>query len=243
MGATSRQGAGPLAEETLRASPQGALARLHGGVRNGRREHVIAMPLRHVHRDHQSRDALPAEVVVVAVRAGRGPSVRGVGRWRWRRSTSSSFRPTSPSRSRDTEYLLTFASHAGGALTVTPPDCGHALPGARTRYRERRARRAVRDEPRAFRRAARRSRSWRSPCSTFRACSRHRRRVLLPEDNGKLAYPEGERPGELREADLSVAQWVYDREQPAGLEQARSPAHASTTSRCAHRCGRAACSP
>jgi two-component system, OmpR family, sensor histidine kinase KdpD len=41
--------------------------------------------------------------------------------------------------------------------------------------------------------------------------------VLLADDEGKVRYLPGDRTGELTDADSSIAQWVYDHEQPAGL--------------------------
>ncbi|MGZ9076674.1 MAG: ATP-binding protein, partial [Burkholderiaceae bacterium] len=42
--------------------------------------------------------------------------------------------------------------------------------------------------------------------------------VLLPDLQGKLQYPSAKpEPASLRSADLSVAQWVHDHNQPAGL--------------------------
>jgi two-component system sensor histidine kinase KdpD len=42
--------------------------------------------------------------------------------------------------------------------------------------------------------------------------------VLFPDGNGRLRYPTGSPGGDsLRGADLSIAQWVYDHGEPAGL--------------------------
>ncbi|MGH8491645.1 MAG: DUF4118 domain-containing protein [Moraxellaceae bacterium] len=42
--------------------------------------------------------------------------------------------------------------------------------------------------------------------------------LLLPAPDEKIRWPEGDAlPASLRRADLGVAQWVYDNEQPAGL--------------------------
>jgi two-component system, OmpR family, sensor histidine kinase KdpD len=42
--------------------------------------------------------------------------------------------------------------------------------------------------------------------------------VLLPDEEGRLAHPRAPAaPGSLRTADLSIAQWVFDHDAPAGL--------------------------
>lgn len=42
--------------------------------------------------------------------------------------------------------------------------------------------------------------------------------VLLPDDKGALTHPPGEpMPASLRDADLSIAQWVFEHDTPAGL--------------------------
>jgi two-component system sensor histidine kinase KdpD len=49
--------------------------------------------------------------------------------------------------------------------------------------------------------------------------------VLVPDKNGRLRHPQGEPlPGSLRAADLSVAQWVFDHNAPAGLGTDTLPA-------------------
>ena len=49
--------------------------------------------------------------------------------------------------------------------------------------------------------------------------------LLLPDANGHLHHPRGPAPaGALRGADLSVAQWVFDHDQPAGLGTDTLPA-------------------
>ncbi|HUO95818.1 MAG TPA: sensor histidine kinase KdpD [Steroidobacteraceae bacterium] len=49
--------------------------------------------------------------------------------------------------------------------------------------------------------------------------------VLMPNSDGRLRSPRGTPlPGSLREADLSVAQWVYDHDRPAGLGTDTLPA-------------------
>ena len=49
--------------------------------------------------------------------------------------------------------------------------------------------------------------------------------VLLPDAHGRLAHPRGAvLPGSLRGADLSVAQWVLDHAQPAGMGTDTLPA-------------------
>jgi two-component system sensor histidine kinase KdpD len=49
--------------------------------------------------------------------------------------------------------------------------------------------------------------------------------LLLPDANGRLRHPQGAAPaGALRGADLSVAQWVFDHAQPAGLGTDTLPA-------------------
>jgi two-component system sensor histidine kinase KdpD len=49
--------------------------------------------------------------------------------------------------------------------------------------------------------------------------------LLVADANGRLHHPRGEAPvGALRGADLSVAQWVFDHAQPAGLGTDTLPA-------------------
>ncbi len=50
--------------------------------------------------------------------------------------------------------------------------------------------------------------------------------VLAPDKGGRLRHPGGGRrlPGSLRAADLSVAQWVFDHNAPAGLGTDTLPA-------------------
>jgi two-component system, OmpR family, sensor histidine kinase KdpD len=49
--------------------------------------------------------------------------------------------------------------------------------------------------------------------------------VLVPDSNGRLHHPKGESvAGSLRNSDLSVAQWVFDHNAPAGLGTDTLPA-------------------
>jgi len=49
--------------------------------------------------------------------------------------------------------------------------------------------------------------------------------VLMPDANGRLYYPKGApASGSLEDADLSVAQWVFDHDRPAGLGTDTLPA-------------------
>jgi two-component system sensor histidine kinase KdpD len=49
--------------------------------------------------------------------------------------------------------------------------------------------------------------------------------VLMPDAQGRLHHPQGAAPaGGLRSADLSVAQWVFDHDRPAGLGTDTLPA-------------------
>ena len=52
--------------------------------------------------------------------------------------------------------------------------------------------------------------------------------VLMPDASGRLSHPdEGAVAGSLRDADLSVAQWVFDHGKPAGLGTDTLPAAAA----------------
>jgi len=52
--------------------------------------------------------------------------------------------------------------------------------------------------------------------------------VLMPDPDGRLRHPEaGPIPGSLEQADLSVAQWVFDHGRPAGLGTDTLPAAAA----------------
>ena len=176
---------------------------------------LIALPLRHHIEIANIAMLYLLSVVVVAVRAGRGPSVAasilGVAAFDF-----FCVPPYFTFAVSDTEYLVTFAVMLVVALTVTHLTAGMRYQARVAAYRERRAA-SLYEMSRELSGALTTEQILEIAVQHVQGVFEAPAAVLLPEDNGKLAYPEGERPGELREADLSVAQWVYDREQPAGL--------------------------
>ena len=176
---------------------------------------MIALPLRrHIEIANIAMLYL-LSVVVVAVRAGRGPSVAasilGVAAFDF-----FCVPPYFTFAVSDTEYLVTFVVMLVVALTVTHLTAGMRYQARVAAYRERRAA-SLYEMSRELSGALTTEQILEIAVQHVQGVFEAPAAVLLPEDHGKLAYPEGERPGELREADLSVAQWVYDREQPAGL--------------------------
>ena len=176
---------------------------------------LIALPLRpHIEIANLAMLYL-LSVVVVAVRAGRGPSVAasilGVAAFDF-----FCVPPYFTFAVSDTEYLVTFAVMLVVALTVTHLTAGVRYQARVAAYRERRAA-ALYEMSRELSGALTTEQILEIAVQHVQGVFEAPAVVLLPGDNGKLAYPEGDRPGELHEADLSVAQWVYDREQPAGL--------------------------
>ena len=176
---------------------------------------LIALPLRHHIEIANLAMLYLLSVVVVAVRAGRGPSVAAsilaVAAFDF-----FCVPPYFTFAVSDTEYLVTFAVMLVVALTITHLTAGMRYQARVAAYRERRAA-SLYEMSRELSGALTTEQILEIAVQHVQGVFEAPAVVLLPKDNGKLAYPEGERPGELREADLSVAQWVYDREQPAGL--------------------------
>jgi len=116
----------------------------------------------------------------------------------------------------DTQYLVTFGSMLIVALTITHLTSGMRYQARVAAARERRA--ASLYEM---------SRELSGALTTDQILDiavQHVQRVfeapvaiLLPNEHERLAPMPGERPGQLPDPDPSVAQWVFDREQPAGL--------------------------
>jgi len=176
---------------------------------------LVALPLRPYIEITNIAMLYLLSVVIVAVRAGRGPSVAasviGVAAFDF-----FCVPPYLTFAVSDTEYLLTFAVMLVIALTITHLTAGMRYQARVAAYRERRVR-SLYEMSRELSGALTAEQIVEIAVQHVQGVFEAPSAVLLPDDNGRLAYPEGVRPGDLREADLSVAQWVYDREQPAGL--------------------------
>jgi two-component system sensor histidine kinase KdpD len=215
VGGEVRKGAAPAAPEAPRGPPK---ARWRGYVEALAAVvlvTLVALPLRPYIEITNIAMLYLLSVVIVAVRAGRGPSIAasvlGVAAFDF-----FCVPPYLTFAVSDTEYLLTFVVMLVIALTVTHLTAGMRYQARVAAYRERRVR-SLYDMSRELSGALTTEQIVEIAVQHVQGVFEAPSIVLLPNDHGKLAYPHGERPGELREADLSVAQWVYDREQPAGL--------------------------
>ena len=155
-------------------------------------------------------------IALVALRLGRGPAISA--------SIVSTLAynfffvpPLFTLNIADGQYLITFAVLMGVGIIIAQLMTSVRLQARVAGYRERRTALlyAMSRELAATRGAA----------SIAELAVRHIGEVfesqcvvLLPGAHGKLQYPsETPGPASLRSADLSVAQWVYDHNQPAGL--------------------------
>ncbi|HEU0204646.1 MAG TPA: sensor histidine kinase KdpD [Burkholderiaceae bacterium] len=155
-------------------------------------------------------------ITLVALRFGRGPSVAA--------SLTSvlayNFFLVEPRYTfdvHDAQYLITFAALMGVGLLI-----GHLMANVRMQARvagQRERRTAM------LYSMARELAATRGPENIARVAVQHVGEafeaqvvLLLPDEHGKLHYPtERAEPASFRAADLSVAQWVQDHGQPAGL--------------------------
>lgn len=163
-------------------------------------------------------------VALVAVRHGRGPaivtSILAVA--------SFDFFLVPPQLTfavSDVQYLLTFAIMLAVALIISNLTASVRLQANVAGHRERRTAMLYA--------MSRELAATRGQENMARAAVRHVSEVfdsqvvvLAPDANGKLHYPKGEAlPGSLHGADLSVAQWVQDHGEPAGLGTDTLPAN------------------
>jgi two-component system, OmpR family, sensor histidine kinase KdpD len=176
---------------------------------------LIALPLRqHIEIANIAMLYL-LSVVLVSVRAGRGPavaaSVLAVGSFDF-----FCVKPYLTFGVSDTEYLLTFAVMLVVALTITHLTAGMRYQARVAAARERRA---------AALYAMSRELSGALAVEQIVDIARQHLQgvfeapgaVLIADLEGHVVWPPGEHAGALREVDLSIAQWVYDHEQPAGF--------------------------
>ena len=155
-------------------------------------------------------------VVVAAVRYGRGPSilvaVLGVGAFDF-----FFVPPFLTLHVADTQYLLTFAVMLIVGLTISNLTAGIRQQARVARYREERMS--------ALYGMTRELAASQTEDAVLRVGVKHvaetfvsQTVLLLPDADGRIRYPVKESMhGSLHGADLGVAQWVYDRSQPAGL--------------------------
>jgi two-component system sensor histidine kinase KdpD len=125
----------------------------------------------------------------------------------------------------DIQYVVTFAIMLGVALLISNLTASVRLQANVAAHRERRTS--------LLYAMSRELAATRGEENMARASVRHvsevfdsQVAVLLPGIRGRLRYPRGEAlPGSLHGADLSVAQWVQDHGEPAGLGTDTLPAN------------------
>jgi two-component system sensor histidine kinase KdpD len=215
VGGEVRQEPAPAAAETPRAPPKarwlGYIEALAAVVVTT----LIALPLRDKIEITNIAMLYLLSVVIVSVRAGRGPSVAisilGVAAFDF-----FCVPPYLTFAVADTEYVLTFMVMLVIGLTITQLTAGMRYQARVAAHRERRAA-SLYEMSRELSGALTTEQILEIAVQHVHGVFEAPCGVLLPDHTGKLHAPPGERRGELRDADLSVAQWVYDHEQPAGL--------------------------
>jgi len=154
-------------------------------------------------------------VVWVSVRTGRGPavaaSVVGVGLFDF-----ICVPPYFTFAVSDTEYLLTFAVMLGVALTITELTAGMRYQARIAAHRERRAA-ALAAMSRELSGAVTAEQIAEIAVQHVRGVFEAPSILLLPDRGEGLHIAPAGQPNALPNVDLSVAQWVHDRWQPAGL--------------------------
>jgi len=162
-------------------------------------------------------------VVITAARYGRGPSilvaVLGVGAFDF-----FFVPPFLTFAVADTQYLLTFAVMLAVGLVISNLTAGMRQQARVARYREERMS--------ALYGMARELAGSQTEESIMRIAVKHVAETfasqvvfLLPDSKDRMRHPAGQSVhGSLHGADLAVAQWVYDRGQPAGLGTDTLPA-------------------
>jgi two-component system sensor histidine kinase KdpD len=215
VGGEVRREPAPAAAETSRGPPK---ARWRGYIEALAAVVVttlIALPLRDKIEITNIAMLYLLSVVIVSVRAGRGPSVAisvlGVAAFDF-----FCVPPYLTFAVADTEYVLTFMVMLVIGLTITQLTAGMRYQARVAAHRERRAA-SLYEMSRELSGALTTEQILEIAVQHVHGVFEAPCAVLLPDHTGRLHAPPGERGGELREADLSVAQWVYDHEQPAGL--------------------------
>ncbi|MYM33931.1 two-component system sensor histidine kinase KdbD [Duganella sp. FT94W] len=162
-------------------------------------------------------------VVLVAVRYGRGPSVLATC------VSVASFdfffvAPRFTFAVTDFQYLITFVVMLAVGLIT-----GHLTAGLRFQarvaaQRERRAR-ALYEFARELSGALQTEQIFDSTQRVIQTAFRARATLLLPDDDGRLLPPAAAGPGgAVARPDLGIAQWAFDRAEPAGLGTDTLPA-------------------
>jgi two-component system sensor histidine kinase KdpD len=176
---------------------------------------AIALPLRGTIEITNLAMLYLLAVVIVSVRRGRGPSVfmsvLAVAAFDF-----FCVPPYLTFAVSDTQYVLTFAVMLIVALTITHLTTGMRYQARVAGHRERRAA-SLYEMSRVLSGALTTEQILEIAVEHVHGVFEAPCAVLLADDAGKVRYPPGTRPQELADADLSIAQWVYDHEQPAGL--------------------------
>lgn len=176
---------------------------------------LLAMPLRQYIEITNIAMLYLLSVVLVSMRAGRGPAVAASVL----AVASFDFFCVNPYLTfavSDTEYLLTFAVMLVIALTITHLTAGMRYQARVATFRERRMG-ALYAMSRELSGALTVEQIVDIALEHLQGVFEAPGAVLVADLEGRIIWPPGERRGELREADLSIAQWVYDHEQPAGF--------------------------
>jgi len=177
---------------------------------------LIAVPLRGVIQLTNIAMLYLVAVVVVAVRSGRVPavvaSIVGVAVFDF-----FCVPPYLTFSVSDTEYLLTFAVMLAVALTIAQLTSGMRYQARVASLRERRAA-ALYEMSRDLSAALTAQQTVEIALTHVQRVFEAPAAVLLPSADEHMLMPRGSNdPGELRDVDLSIAQWVLDHEQTAGL--------------------------
>ncbi len=176
---------------------------------------LVAVPLRrHIEITNIAMLYLLA-LIIVSVRTSRGASVVGS----FLAVAAFDFFCVPPYLTfsvRDTQYVLTFVVMTIVALTITHLTTGMRYQARVAGHRERRAA-SLYEMSRVLSGALTTEQILEIAVEHVHGVFEAPCTVLLAGDDGKVRYPPGARAGELAEADLSIAQWVYDHDEPAGL--------------------------
>jgi two-component system sensor histidine kinase KdpD len=126
----------------------------------------------------------------------------------------------------DTQYLFTFALMLVVALVISNLTASLRYQALVAGYRERRAE-ALFDAGKALSSALTAGQIVQDGSARLAGVFQARVLILLPDSRDRLQQPvvEGSGDGLLAEADLGLAQWVYDHQEPAGLGTDTLPAN------------------
>jgi two-component system sensor histidine kinase KdpD len=126
----------------------------------------------------------------------------------------------------DTQYLFTFALMLVVALVISNLTASLRYQALVAGYRERRAE-ALFDAGKALSSALTAGQIVQDGSARLAGVFQARVLMLLPDSRDRLQHPEVEGGGDglLAEADLGLAQWVYDHQEPAGLGTDTLPAN------------------